>query len=216
MEKKAVKFIIFDLGKVLIDFDHKIAAKRAALFCDKPPEEIFDYFFNCRSTVLFEEGKISPSEFFQKMKKALNLRLAYKEFLPIWNEIFFFTEKNRAVYNLSKELRNHYKVALLSNINTLHFDYCKKNFPIFDVFHNLFLSFKLKLTKPDPLIYKKVLKILKALPEEVFYTDDRPELIEESRRLGIKGFVFNDPEKLKKDLRDYGVISTDAFSLNEN
>lgn len=216
MDKQAVKFIVFDLGKVLIDFDHRIAAKRAALFCDKTPEEIFNYFFDCRLTVLFEEGKISPAEFFLQMKKALNLRLAYEEFLPIWNEIFSFTEKNRAVYNLSKKLRNHYKIALLSNINILHFDYCKNNFPIFGVFHNLFLSFKLKLVKPDPLIYKKVLKILKALPDEVFYTDDRPELIEESRRLGIRGFVFKDMLKLKIDLQNSGVIAPNAFSLNEN
>ena len=102
-------------------------------------------------------------------------------------------------------MRLNYKIALLSNINILHFDYLKNNFPVFDVFHNLLLSFELNLKKPDPLIYKKALGILNVLPEEAFYTDDRQELVEQSRRLGIHGFVFKGIEQLNKDLLDSGI-----------
>lgn len=205
MSDGPIKSIIFDLGNVLVDFDHSIAAKKAALFCGKPEKEIFDFFFTCETTSLFEEGKILPSDFFLQMKKSLNLRLKYEEFILIWNEIFSFTDKNRAVYNLCKKLAGRYRIALLSNINTLHFDYLKTNFPVFDVFHHLFLSFELKLKKPDPLIYKKALEVLEVSPEQAFYTDDRAELIAAARSLGIKGFVFKDAEQLKEDLLGSGV-----------
>ncbi len=200
-----VKAIIFDLGNVLIDFDHMIAAKKIAKFTDKAPEEIFDLFFDSELTALFEEGKITAHNFFSEVKKILNAKLDYTQFLSAWNEIFFLSEKNQAVYNLAKILMGRYKIALLSNINILHFDYLKKNFSVFDAFRNIVTSFELGYRKPDPLIYKKALDLLDAAPQDTFYTDDRAELIEKAGSLGIRGFVFSDAQQLKRDLLVNGV-----------
>lgn len=201
----SVKAIIFDLGNVLIDFNHSIAALRISKFTDKSVKEIFNLFFDSELTGFFEEGKISPPEFFSQVKEKLNLKLNYDEFVPIWDEIFFLTEKNLGVYNLAHKLKNRYKVTLLSNINILHFEYIKKTFPILDAFHNIITSFELGLRKPQSQIYQKTLEILKVSPGETFYTDDRPELVESAGRIGIRGFVFQGIEKLKKDLLDTGI-----------
>lgn len=197
-----IRAVIFDLGNVLIDFDHNIAAGKIAQFCGKSRKQIYDFFFDSELTGTFEEGKISGADFFFKVKEKLDLNLGYADFVLIWNEIFFLSPKNRAVYDLAGKLADSYKIALLSNINELHFDYLKKRFAVFDIFHALFLSFELKLKKPSPLIYKKSLDKLGVSAQEAFYTDDRPELIEEARRLGIHGYVFRDIEKLKDDLSD--------------
>jgi len=195
-----IKAVIFDLGNVLIDFDHMIAAKRISKFTDKTPQEIFNLFFDSELTALFEECKITALNFFSEVKKILNSKLDYAEFLPIWNEIFFLSERNQAVYNLAKILRNHYKIALLSNINILHFDYLKKNFSVFDAFHNIITSFESGIRKPDPLIYRKTLDLLETAPQNAFYSDDRAEFIEKACSLGIRGFVFRGAEQLNKDL----------------
>lgn len=206
MEDKRIKAIIFDLGNVLVDFNHRIAAKRASSFTDKSPDEIFNLFFDSDLTCLFEEGKISPKEFFLKTKEILNLKLDYDKFLPIWNEIFFLTEENLKVYNLANQLKDYYKIALLSNINVLHFDYLKKKFPhLFDAFHHIITSYEVEVRKPHPLIYKKTLELLETSASEVFYTDDRLELAESAKELGIKGFVFRGIEQLKKDLINSGI-----------
>ncbi len=202
---KNIEAVIFDLGNVLIDFDHTIAAKKISLYCDKSSKEIYNYFFDSELTGLFEEGKIPPEDFFIKIKEILKLDLDYERFLPIWNEIFFLSEKNRLVYETAKKLKNHYKTALLSNINVLHYNYIAGKFPLFDAFHTVLLSFELKLKKPDPLIYKKALCLLNVPPENAFYTDDRPELIEESLRHGINGFVFTGIEQLKLDFLSLGI-----------
>lgn len=201
----SIKAIIFDLGNVLIDFDHRIAARKASQFSDKSAEEIFNTFFDSEITALFEEGKISPLQFFQRLKGMLNLRLDFDSFLPIWNEIFFLTEKNQEVYSLAKTLKNRYQITLLSNINILHFDYLKKNFPVFDAFHNIITSFESGFRKPHPLIYKKTLDILEVAPKNTFYTDDRPELVREASSLGIQAFIFRDIGQLKNDLLVSGV-----------
>jgi putative hydrolase of the HAD superfamily len=200
-----IKAIIFDLGNVVVDFDHRIAARRISKFTPKTPEEIFNLFFDSELTALFEEGRISPQDFFSGVKEILNLGLSYEEFLPIWNEIFFLSDKNHAVYGLAKTLKKKYKISMLSNVNILHFEYLKRNFNVFDAFTHIITSYEAGVKKPDPLIYKKTLEAMEVLPSEAFYTDDRSELVQSAKELGIRGFVFKGVEQLRADLCGAGV-----------
>lgn len=207
MQKNAVEAIVFDLGNVLIDFDHRIAAGRISGFTDYSPKEIFNLFFDSELTGLFEQGKIQPQDFFRKVKEILRADIEYPEFLPIWNEIFFLSDKNHQVYGLAKLLRCKYRLALLTNINVLHFEYLKSAFGVFDVFDKVLASCELGLSKPNPQIYKKTLEILGVLPGETLYFDDRTELIESAAGLGIRSFLFRSVEQLKKDLVACGVCT---------
>lgn len=205
MAEYKAEAVIFDLGNVLLDFDHSIAAQKISRSTNTTTQEIYDLFFDSELTAKFEEGRISPQEFYEKVKEELNLDLDYNRFVSIWNDIFFFSEKNSAVHNIAKSLKKNYKLALISNINILHFEYIKKNFPLFDIFDEIVTSFEAGFRKPHPLIYKKTLELLRVLPENVFYTDDRAELVSKANELGIKGFVFINIDKLKKDLTSSGI-----------
>jgi len=200
-----IKAIIFDLGNVLVDFDHMIAARKISGFTDMAAEDIFNLFFDSPLTAAFEEGRISPQDFFSEVKKKLNLKLDYDRFVLIWNEIFFLSDKNRAVYDLAKSLKKRYKLSVLSNVNFLHLEYIKKEFSIFDAFDNVITSCELGFKKPDPAIYKKALEILGVEAGSTFYTDDRAELTEKAKELGIRSFVFTGAEQLRNDLRAAGV-----------
>jgi putative hydrolase of the HAD superfamily len=199
------KAIIFDLGRVLVDFDHMIAARRLSEYTNRPLREIFSLIFDSGLTRAFEKGQISPRNFFLKLKKRLKLKISYNDFLFIWNEIFFLTSANQKVYRLAKALKKNYIIALLSNINTLHFRYLRKKFSFFDVFDKIFLSYRMRSRKPSPLIYKKVMKALRARPCEIIYTDDRPDLVKTAGRLGICAFRFQGINKLKNDFVKSGV-----------
>jgi putative hydrolase of the HAD superfamily len=205
MINRPIKAIIFDLGNVVIDFDHTIAARKICRLCAKTMREVYRLFFDSGLTALFEEGKVTPGDFFSEVKKLLSLKIDYASFLPIWNEIFFLTERNRQVYNLAKNLKGSYRIALLSNINILHYNYLKDNFPIFDVFEYIMLSFELGQRKPHPLIYQKTLETIGVEAQDVFYTDDRPELIASAGALGLVGTVFTGIASLKRDLLNIGV-----------
>jgi HAD superfamily hydrolase (TIGR01509 family) len=61
--------------------------------------------------------------------------------------------------------------------------------------------------KPEPEIYRRVISSLGVLPEEIFYVDDRTELIVEASKLGIRGFVFKGATQLKIDLDSCGINS---------
>ena len=200
-----IKVIVFDLGRVLIDFDHQIAAKKIAALTRKDPQQIFDLFFDSRLIQSFERGKISPDDFFARVSRLLGLQLSFEQFLSIWNQIFFLSEENKSVYALGKSLKKNLRLALLSNINVLHLDYLKLNFPVFDIFNDIFASCEMGFIKPEPEIYRRVISYLEVLPEEIFYVDDRPELIEASLKLGLRGFVFKGADQLKIDLISCGV-----------
>ena len=202
MAGQQIKVILFDLGNVLVDFDHKRSAERISVFCKKSPLEIYNLFFDSQVTVAFEEGKLAPEKFYQQVKEMLDLKLSYDSFVPIWNDIFFLSAKNRSVYRLVNILRAGYKIAMLSNINFLHYEYLKKNFPVFGVFDKIFLSFELGLVKPDKKIYENVIAAMRVSPQEIFYTDDRPELVQSANSLGIKGHCFSDFQQLIRDIRD--------------
>ena len=131
---QAIKVLLFDLGRVLVDFDHLRSAQRIAAFCSKTPQQIYDLFFESGVTIAFEAGKIAPEDFYLQVKQMLDLKLSYASFEPIWNDIFFLNAQNRSVFGLVNNLRVHYKTAILSNINILHYEYLKKNFPVFGVF----------------------------------------------------------------------------------
>ena len=199
---QAIKVLLFDLGRVLVDFDHSRSAERISAFCSKTPRQIYDLFFESGVTIDFESGKITAEDFYLQVKQMLDLRLSYDSFEPIWNDIFSLSAKNRSVFGLVNNLRANYKTAMLSNINILHYEYLKKNFPVFGVFDKIYLSFQLGLIKPDKEIYNLVVRDLGVSPQEIFYTDDRPELVESAKSLGIRGCVFTNFGQLIRDLKD--------------
>ncbi len=202
----SVRGIILDLGKVLVDFDHTIAARRIGPYAGKTPQEIFSLFFSSDLTGRFEAGKIGPEEFFAQVRQLLSLDMEYEAFLPIWNEIFFLSDHNRQVYALAQRLRGRYPLALLSNVNILHFQYLRQHFPVFDVFDHLLTSYEMGAVKPDPVLYLRAVEILRCAPPEVFYADDRPELVERAAALGIRAFVYAGPQRLREDLVSCGVL----------
>ena len=44
--RREIKVLLFDLGRVLVDFDHFRSAERIAAFCFKAPRQIYDLFLN--------------------------------------------------------------------------------------------------------------------------------------------------------------------------
>ncbi len=200
------KLIILDLGNVLINFNHWIAANKFAKFSPKKLDYIYNLLFDSKLTHKFEEGKLEPQDFFLAIKEDLDLKLDYQQFLPIWNEIFFLTSDNVEVYQLVRVLKERFKVVLLSNINRLHFEYLKDNFKIFDPFDKIVTSYEVGLRKPDPKIYLNTLNLFSSAPSQAFYIDDRLDLIEEARRLSIAAVQFKSFLALKSALENAGIL----------
>jgi glucose-1-phosphatase len=203
MDKK-YGFIVFDLGNTLIRFDHNISAKKFANLFRLDPQKIYDLFFDSPITRDFETGSISSHEFYERASRLLNVKMPYKDFVSIWNDIFWEDEE---MCKLAAELKKKsYKLFLLSNINRLHFEHIRRKFDIINIFDELILSFAVGAMKPDRAIYDYLIARAGGKKEGILYIDDREDLIREATRLGIDSIRFDGVEKLKEVMRQKGVL----------
>jgi len=191
MMKNGYDTILCDLGNVLVDFDHNIAVKKILKYTPKKEQDIYNLFFDSGLTSLYEEGKITPHEFFRKVKESLEMDIDHSTFLPIWNNIFFQTPLNIKMHDFLREVKNRYALIMVSNINKTHFEFLKKDIGIFKEFDRLILSYEVGFQKPAPQIYKAALDSVETAPQRAFYIDDRQDLVLAAEKQGIKGVVFD-------------------------
>ncbi|MGE4357128.1 MAG: HAD family hydrolase [Candidatus Omnitrophota bacterium] len=199
-----IKTIVFDLGNVLVKFDHSVSAKKLSQRSTYSWEEIRSFIFDSSLVSRYETGRIKTREFFSLLKKLLKLKFDYAELRKIWNEIFF---SNPPIERLVRKLKGKYRLVLLSNINYSHFAYIKKRFPILKEFDRIILSYRVGFRKPHPLIYKKAIEASACLPEEILYIDDREDLVSAARAMGINAICFKEVEDLKKTMGKFGINS---------
>src|SRR3989338_5120879 len=83
-----INFILFDLGKVLIDFDFKIAVSNLRKHCRVDLFKVQALFYKSSFAKDWDRGLLSPEQFYGTVKEKLNLPLEIEEFMPIWNGIF--------------------------------------------------------------------------------------------------------------------------------
>jgi HAD superfamily hydrolase (TIGR01509 family) len=200
---KKPRVILCDLGNVLIHFDHRIAVRRILPYTDEPFNKIYRIIFDSPATKTYEEGKISSPEFFRRLKKELSLRrLTYKKFTAIWNEIFW---ENKPMITLLGALKKDYRLHLVSNINKLHYDYIVRKFPgAIGIFDKVILSCEVGHRKPHPRIYRAAIEDQGFSRNQALYTDDRDDLIEKARGMGIFSIMFKSAGDLRKQLRSLG------------
>lgn len=203
---KEVKAIIFDLGNVLIGFDHRIAVKRILTHTLVPEQEIYDLFFDSRLTNDFERGSISPLSFFEKVKSMLGLSLSFDEFSPIWNEIFFSKhDTEEFIGSLDPGL----PLLLLSNINKLHYEHIRRIFSsamdLFDT-NSIIPSYTTGFVKPEKEIYDIAIATSGVKKDELVYVDDRRDLIEAAQSYGIRSIQFEGVAQLAKEFKKLGIL----------
>jgi len=195
--------IVFDLGNTLIRFDHNISAKKIANLFRLDSKKIYDTFFDSEITRAFEKGEVSSREFYNRAAELLGIKLPYRDFVDIWNDIFWEDEEMCA---LARQLKRSYKLFLLSNVNRLHFEYIRKKFDIIKIFDEVILSYLVGAIKPDKEIFEYVVKLAGGDRSKILYIDDRSDLIREAVILGIDSIRFEGVDKLKSDMKEIGVL----------
>jgi len=201
----AIEVVVFDLGKVIFDFDINKLSTQFHLSSQKSKKDIVDLISGHKDLfVNYEKGLITSQEFYNQMTALLDLKIEYKSFCDIWNDIFTpFYDMLDFINILSKK----YNLAILSNTNDLHFEFLQNKYPeIFNCFKYLHLSYKMKSRKPETEIYQKVIDFYSINPANIFFTDDLEKNINAARGLNISAFKFEGLAKLKKDLNSQGVV----------
>lgn len=194
--------VIFDLGKVLVQFDFKRGYRALEGLCPHAAAEIPKLLAATGLVQQFETGLVEPREFVDRMARALDLRLDYDRFCDLWGCIFTET---LVPESLLEDLRKRYRLILLSNTNAIHFDFIHRHYPLLRHFHDLVLSYEVKAMKPRPEIYRAAIERAGCRAEECFYTDDIAEYVTGARALGIDAVQFENAPQLQRELKLRGI-----------
>ena len=201
MDKK-IKNIVFDLGGVLVDLDFKAAInglQQAGFVNVKEQLQSFD-----REGIFqkFELGAMTAEEFRTAIRENSTVTLTDEEIDALWNAMLL--EIPREKLELILDLRGKYMVYLLSNTNSIHWDYVCKNafnyrgFRVKDYFEETFLSYEMHLAKPDKAIFEKVLQDANLLPEETLFIDDSEANCKAAEEVGIHAHHYHIGDDLSK------------------
>jgi putative hydrolase of the HAD superfamily len=201
--QSVIEVILFDLGKVILPFEHYQIAEKLSHFSGreefKDPQRIFSYLFDFEKGAVngYETGKVSSLQFFESVKKYLHLSLSFEEFIPIWNDIF---TEDQGVSKIIRSLKGKKKLGLISNTNPLHFEYILLKFPVIHIFDKWILSHEAGFKKPAVEIFQKAIEWASVEPEKILLIDDMKKHVDVAVSLGMRSIHFVSARQLKKEL----------------
>jgi FMN phosphatase YigB (HAD superfamily) len=200
-----IRSILFDLGNVLVPFEVERAYAGLAENSGLPVEEVAVRIRESGLYNVYESGGLETTEFLDRFSSLLGLSCSLKEFRDIWNSIFL--PETATSESLILELKQKYRLVLLSNTNDLHYGWLRERYPILEHFDAYTLSYQEKAMKPDERIYSAAVANAKCSPQECFFTDDIERYVEAARSFGIDAEQFTGEANLRKHLKARGMIA---------
>lgn len=180
-----MKYFIFDLGSVVVK-PMKIEEIYNAFKWNISYDEFKVIFSNSEVAKEIHKGTISTKEYFEYLQKYATMPITFEQFLEAYKRSKQYPyEETISIIKMLKEKGNI--VCLLSNLREIDFKFYQEKFDT-NIFDQLFLSYELKLLKPDPEIYKIVINKLSAHPNQLYFFDDLIENVEAAKRLGINAY----------------------------
>ena len=198
------KVVVFDLGKVLVDFDYSIAARRIAARSSKSMTSLVS-FLSASSPLLvkYESGQVTREEFFQQVSKGTGYQGGIKEFSNCFNDVFF---EIPAMVKLHSELRGRGMATyILSNTNDLAIEHVN-HMPFYRNFDGYVYSYEVGAMKPDARIYEALEKMCGRQGGDIIYLDDREENINGAEQRGWQAYLHETPEKTRAMFEQIGLI----------
>ncbi len=190
---EGIKTIIFDLGGVLYDLDRQRCVDSLekagltninSLLTDYKQAGIFQQL---------EDGTIGQDEFYDSLRKISGKSISNEAIKAAWES--FLVEIPDYKLDLVLKLRQKFKIFMLSNTNEIHFEeaipkaFEKNGKTINDYFDRLYLSYQMKVSKPNRRIFEDLVNDAGIKPEEALFIDDSPDNIRVADEMGFKTYL---------------------------
>jgi FMN phosphatase YigB (HAD superfamily) len=197
------KAIIFDLGKVLLDFDYSIAARRIAGRCQTPLEDINRYIAQSPLLFRYETGLMTTYDFYREVCGLTGFTDDVEMFSGFFGDIFSPIEP---MVELQADLRaSGYPTYVFSNTNDLAIGHIRRNFPFFRNFDGYVFSYEHGSMKPDPKLYEIVERLSRHKGSDLLYLDDRVENVDAGAARGWQVILHESYDKTQSELKKLGV-----------
>ncbi|UUO08112.1 HAD family phosphatase [Blastopirellula sp. J2-11] len=207
MSSQPIEFFYFDLGNVLLYFDHDRACRQMAQVADAPVEQVRDVVFFSGMQIRYETGEIDTAEFHAYFCQQTGRSPIQDELALAASDIF---ELNHPVIEIAEALHEQgRRLGILSNTCACHWDFCiAGRYPfLHQCFEQYVLSYEAKSMKPDAGIYQAAIEQAGVAPASIFFVDDRPENVAGAREYGLDAVLFIGADRLREDLAARGILA---------
>jgi len=195
-----IKHVVFDLGKVLVDFSYTqlfpLLRHHGA-----PIRDVEDFAVRAR-LVEYELGQISTKEFLQEINALLNHPLSENEFQSAWCGIFTPIPQ---MLSLARRLQTQFGVYIISNTSEMHWNYLRERFSLTELCLDSFASFEVGQMKPGAAIYAAAEKRFNFTAVEAVFIDDRPENVAGAKACGWQAIQHQSYGQTRDALIDLGL-----------
>lgn len=190
-----LKNIIFDLGGVIYDIRYENIADA---FAELGFPNFTDHYTQAAQSGpidLFEEGRISVSEFRDYIRSLSPVQLSDQQIDDAWNAIIIDVPRRRV--DMLKQLKTQYNLFLFSNTNQLNYDKFtvllqeKYGYNIFDeLFVHAYFSHEMHMRKPLPEAFQYVIDQQKLNPSETLFIDDTARHVAGAKSVGLHTYLL--------------------------
>lgn len=198
------KVVVFDLGKVLVDFDYAIATRRIAARATMTAAELYQWFATSPLLPQYELGELSKELFFREICAATGFQGTLAEFGLYFGDIFRPIEP---MVELHGQLRaRQIPTYIFSNTNDLAVAHLRASFPFFQQFEGYVYSYEHRAMKPQARLYEVVERVSRRKGPDILYLDDRLENIEAGALRGWQVIHHQDPATTRARVRKLGLV----------
>jgi FMN phosphatase YigB (HAD superfamily) len=192
--------IVFDLGKVLVDFDYSIGARKIVARSLHPPENLHKFLGDSPILARFESGLLTRQQFFAEMKNIVGFLGDESEFVADFADIFIPIPP---MIELHAKLRREFPTYIFSNTNDIAVEHIGREFPFFNKFDGYIFSYQIGAMKPQPKIYEALEEMSGKRGADLLYIDDRAENIAAGAARGWRTVLHESPEKTRIALQRF-------------
>jgi HAD superfamily hydrolase (TIGR01509 family) len=204
MELIKPKAVVFDLGKVLLGFDYRLATDKLAGHGKALVKDLSLFTATSSLLVRYETGLLTRQQFYDEVCAATGFGGNLEEFGTCFADIFWEIEP---MVRLQATLRKQgVPTFIFSNTNELAVAHIRKNFPFFAHFDGYILSYEHGSMKPEARLYEVVEEQCGRRGSELLYLDDRPENIAAGQARGWQVILHEDPVATRAAVERLGLL----------
>jgi putative hydrolase of the HAD superfamily len=197
--------VVFDLGKVLVDFDYSIAARKLAALGHVMPEAVQRFIDHSPLLFRYETGKMRKEDIFKEVAAATGFSGGLAAFEDAFADIFTAMPEMIALH---AEIRSRkIPTYIFSNTNDIAVTHIRRTFPFFNNFDGYILSYEHGAMKPDAKLYEVVERTTGLSGAAILYLDDRKENVEAGAARGWRVILQRSHEETRREIEAYGLLA---------
>ena len=183
-----IKNIIFDVGKVLVEYDPDGMMKKLG-FDEETLQTVNQAVFQNELWNESDRGVLSPEELLEAF--IANNPAYEKEIRQVIDAVGDTISLMPYAVEWVKGLKERgYHLYILSNYAEYTYEKTSHKMEFLPYMDGVVFSYRCRLIKPEKEIYEYICKTYELKPEESVFLDDRKDNVEAARNMGMHGIVF--------------------------